>query len=131
MSRCLHDSGDEEPKPWLQQAHVTDGVAAGGAALDTNGLTAGVAAGGAAGGAEESNTLQQQACATDDGEFEKMMARFDDRERQEAAADGRASATGLLLLPACSHCMADLLSKLSTTCNVYIMLTSSDWTSCL
>ena len=88
MSRHLHDSNGKEAKALLQQAHATDGVAAGGEALD------------AAGVAEEPKTLRQQACATHDGEFERMMAKLDDLERQEAAAHGRASAAGpLLLLP--------------------------------
>ena len=69
-------------------------IAAGGDAPDA----AGGVAGGAPGGPEDPKTLRQQACATDDGEFEEVMAKFEDLERQEAAAHGRASAAGLLLL---------------------------------
>ena len=128
MSCYLHDSGGKECRPSLQQAHATDRVAAGGAAPDAAGIavggTSGAAAGGAVGSAagvavgdaagaaagsvEEPNTLRQQACATDDGEFEKMMAKFDDLDRQEAAAAGRALAAGLLLLTAWSHFLVSL-----------------------
>ena len=115
----------------LQQAHATGGGAAGGADIDAAELAvggaAGNAAGGAAGGAEEPKTLRQQACATDDGEFEKMMAKLDAIDRQEAAADGRALSAGLLLT-VWSHRMADLLLEPLTTCNICLMLTSSDWT---
>lgn len=116
----------------LQQSHATGGGAAGGADIDAAELAVGGAAegaaGGAVGGAEEPKTLWQQACATDDGEFEKMMAKLDALERQEAAADGRALAAGLLL-PVWSHSMAYLLSEPFglTTCNICLMLTS-DWT---
>lgn len=42
--------------------------------------------------ADEQHAGQQQACATDDGDFERMMAHFDELERQEAAQSGGASA---------------------------------------
>ena len=110
----------------LQQSHAPGGGAAGGADIDAAELAVGGAAGGAAGGAEEPKTLRQQACATNDGEFEKMMAKLDALERQEAAADGRASAAGLLL-PVWFHSMADLLSEPLTSCDICLVLTS-DWT---
>jgi len=43
-------------------------------------------------GDDRCNTAEQQACATDDGDFEQMMARFDELERQEAAQDSTVSA---------------------------------------
>ncbi|KAA6424750.1 MAG: hypothetical protein FRX49_05417 [Trebouxia sp. A1-2] len=33
--------------------------------------------------------MRQQACATDDGDFERMMARFAELEKQEAAQSGK------------------------------------------
>lgn len=64
------------------------------------------AAGGAgsAGADEEPKTILPQSCATDDGDFERMMAKLDQLERQEAAADGRALAAGL----SSPHCMISL-----------------------
>lgn len=41
---------------------------------------------------EQSTAAQQQACVTDDGDFERMMARFDELEQQEAAQTSSASA---------------------------------------
>lgn len=41
---------------------------------------------------KQSTAAQQQACVTDDGDFERMMARFDELEQQEAAQISSASA---------------------------------------
>lgn len=46
-------------------------------------------------GAGATAECQQQGCATDDIDFERMMARFDDLEKQEAAAHNGAVAAGL------------------------------------
>lgn len=46
-------------------------------------------------GAGQTPECLQPGCATDDGDFERMMARFDDLEKQEAATHNGAVAAGL------------------------------------
>ncbi len=40
-------------------------------------------------GNQQEAAPRQQACATDDGDFERMMARFAELEKQEAAQSGK------------------------------------------
>ena len=40
-------------------------------------------------GDQQAPAMRQQACATDDGDFERMMARFAELEKQEAAQSGK------------------------------------------
>ena len=61
-------------------------------------------------GAWETTVDLQHACATDDGDFERMMARFDDLEKQEAAAQNGAVTAGLswYSIGALDFCMVSL-----------------------
>ena len=82
----------------LQQAKAIARGAAGGPMGGAAGAAVGATAEGApfsaAGAGEEPKTVLPPSCATDDGDFERMMAKLDQLERQEAAAAGRTSAAG-------------------------------------
>ena len=41
--------------------------------------------------AAQQQAVQKQPCAMDDGDFERMMARFDELERQEASTQDAAA----------------------------------------